>query len=309
MADDGPARAPAGEHPLRVVVADDEPHNRAHVALLLRREPDVAVVGEAGDGAEAVEAIRALAPDLVFLDVQMPELTGLEVVAAVGAERMPATVFVTAYDRYAVAAFDVAAVDYLVKPFDDDRFARALDRARAVIAARAAGRVHRQLLSVLHGGADPARLTGLAPAGLTPASLTPPGLTAPGVTPAGGGVAVGGGSAGPYLERLAVDVAGRVHPVRVRDIDYITASGAYAELHAGGRRHVVREALHALEGRLDPAKFLRVHRSAIVRLDAIESFRRVAGGDGEVVLRGGATLRVSRTRRDLLERWLGVGSG
>ena len=276
-----PAAAPA--RALRALVVDAEPHNREHVRHLLRRAPDVAVVAEAADGVEAVEAIRALAPDLVFLDVQMPGMTGLDVFAAVGAAAMPATVFATAYDRYAVAAFEAAAVDYLVKPFDDERFARARDPARAAGAARDTGRLHAQLLALLQRGPPPADL---------------PALGGPFAAPAGAG----------YAERLAVEIAGRVRSIPVRDVEYITAAGTYAELHVGGRLYVMRETMQALEARLDPARFMRVHRSVIVRLDLVETLRRVVGGDGELELRGGTRLRVSRTRREAVERWLGVTS-
>ena len=236
------------------------------------------MVGTAGDGVEAVEAIRALAPNLVFLDVQMPGMTGLDVVERVGAAAMPATIFVTAYDRYAVAAFDAAAVDYLVKPYDDERFARALARARAVLATRGTALLHAQLLDLLRRG-------------------TPLGVPAAGAA---------GVPRELYLERVAVETAGRVRAIPVGEIEYITAAGTYAELHVGGRQYVIRETMQALEGRLDPARFMRVHRSVIVRLDLVETLRRVMGGDGEVELRGGTRLRVSRTRRDVLERWLGV---
>lgn len=276
-----PGDTPGG--PIRVLVVDDEEHNRLHVQDRLRATPDIEVVGTAADGVEAVEAIRALAPDLVFLDVQMPGMSGLEVVAAVGAEAMPATIFATAFDRYAVAAFDAAAVDYLVKPYDDDRFARALDRARAVLATRATARLHTHLLALLHQG------------------TLPTGVPAATAGPSGGGASPGG-----YLERVAVESGGRVRPIPVGEIEYITADGMYAELHVGGRQYVIRESMQALEVRLDPARFMRVHRSAIMRLDLVEHLRRLLGGDGELELRDGTRLRVSRTRREALERWLGV---
>ncbi len=268
-----------GNAPLRVLVVDDEPLNRLRLEDLLRRESGVAEILSASDGYEAVTAIRAERPDLVFLDVQMPGKTGLDVVREVGADAMPATIFVTAYDQYAVEAFAVAAVDYLVKPFDDERFEEAFRRARKTLAANDMGRLREQLLSILQPGATAER------DGAHAAS------TAPG---------------SPYLERLAVEIRGTVKPVLVREIDYITSDGPYAELHVAGRRHVIRETMQTLEERLDPSKFMRVHRSVIVRLELIESLERGAGGDGELRLRGGARLRVSRTRREALERWLGL---
>jgi two-component system LytT family response regulator len=268
-----------GNSPLRVLVVDDEPLNRLRLEDLLRREPAVAEILSASDGYEAVTAIRAERPDLVFLDVQMPGKTGLDVVREVGADAMPATIFVTAYDQYAVEAFAVAAVDYLVKPFDDERFEEAFRRARKTLAANDMGRLREQLLSILQPGANADRN----------------GAAAPSTT-----------GTSPYLERLAVEIRGTVKPVLVQDIDYITSDGPYAELHVAGRRHVIRETMQTLEERLDPSKFMRVHRSVIVRLELIESLERGAGGDGELKLRGGARLRVSRTRREALERWLGL---
>jgi len=268
-----------GNSSLRVLVVDDEPLNRLRLEDLLRREPAVAEILSASDGYEAVTAIRGERPDLVFLDVQMPGKTGLDVVREVGADAMPATIFVTAYDQYAVEAFAVAAVDYLVKPFDDERFEEAFRRARKTLAANDMGRLREQLLSILQPGANTDRN----------------GAGAPSMA-----------GASPYLERLAVEIRGTVKPVLVQDIDYITSDGPYAELHVAGRRHVIRETMQTLEERLDPSKFMRVHRSVIVRLELIESLERGAGGDGELKLRGGARLRVSRTRREALERWLGL---
>jgi two-component system LytT family response regulator len=264
---------PAAERPVRVLIVDDEPLNQLRIADLLRGASDVEVVGTAADGPTAVDAIRRLAPDLVFLDVQMPGMSGLEVISAVGVRQMPATIFVTAFDRYALTAFDLAAVDYLVKPYDDERFEEALRRARRLLALDAVDQLRGRLLAV----------------------LSPPALPAP-----------AGPAAPAYPERIAVEIGGQVRPIAVADVECITADGPYAELHVGGRRYVIREAMQSLEDRLDPARFLRIHRSAIVRLDLVESLHRGAGGDGEVVLKGGRRLRVSRSRREALERWLGL---
>jgi two-component system LytT family response regulator len=267
--------------PVRVLIVDDEPLARMRLEDLLRHESGAEVVGTAENGVDAVEAIRRLAPDLVFLDVQMPGKTGLEVAREVGAAHMPATIFVTAFDQYALQAFDVAAVDYLVKPFDDERFEEAFRRARRRLALEGMDRLRAQLLTVLQG-APPS-------AGTTPAA--PPAET---------------GAPKRYLERIAVEVRGKVRPVPVSDIDYITAAGPYAELHVGDRRFVIREAMQTLEERLDPDRFMRVHRSVIVRLDLVEALHRAPGGDYEVQLKGAGRLKVSRSRREALERWLGV---
>ena len=259
---------------IRVLVVDDEPLARERLLDLLAHEPGVEVVGTADNGVAAVEAIRTRHPDLVFLDVQMPGKTGLDVVRDVGADAMPATIFVTAFDQYALRAFEVAALDYLVKPFDDERFEQAFGRARRLIELREMGKLREQLLAVLQQGG---------------ASAQP----------------VGAGTS-PYLERIAVEMRGKVRVVPVEQIDYITASGPYAELHTGERTHIIRETMQTLEERLDPRQFIRIHRSAIVRLALVDTLLRGAGGDYEVQLKGGLRLPVSRSRREELERRLGV---
>jgi len=263
---------------LRVLVVDDELLGRERVANLLREHDDVDIVGEMEDGNAAVEAVRSLKPDVVFLDFQMPGRTGLDVVRAIGAEQMPATIFVTAYDEHALAAFEVAALDYLVKPFDDDRFEQALKRARRAVELGEVERLRGQLLAVLQGDG----------ANAMPA-------TPPSAAPTQG-----------YLERVAVESKGKVRVVPVSQIDYILAAGVYAELYVGDRRYIVRESLQALEERLDPKVFMRIHRSAIVRLELVDLFLKGEGGDYEVQLKNGARLRVSRSRREALEQRLGV---
>ena len=266
---------------IRALLVDDEPLGRQRIEDLLRHEADVEVVGTSGDGRAAVAAIRSLRPDLVFLDIQMPGMTGLQVVDAVGAADMPATIFVTAYDQHAIRAFEVAAVDYLVKPFDDARFAQALARARERIRLREVERATRRLLSVF-GDAPGEAGTPARPAEDTPA----------------------------YLTSIPVESRGRVEHVPVADVDAIVARGAYAELQAAGRTHLVRQRMQALERRLDPAQFVRVHRSAIVRLDRIESITRRRGGEATVRLRTGGELVASRSRRAELEkRWAALRGG
>jgi len=282
--------------PVRILIVDDEPLARQRVEDLLRAEDGVEIVASVDNGTAAVEAVRSLQPDLVFLDVQMPGKTGLDVVREVGADDMPATIFVTAYDRYALQAFDLAAVDYLVKPFDDERFEQAFRRARRHVELEEMGELRERLLAVLDGGSDGgSRATGSAAAPVT---------SGPATGPAGDGASRGSGA--PYLERIAVEMRGKVRVVPVAQIEYITASGPYVELHTSERAYLIREAIHTLEQRLDPERFLRIHRSIIVRVDLIDTFHRGAGGDYEVQLKGGARLRVSRSRREELERRLGV---
>lgn len=260
---------------LRVLIADDEALGRHRLEDLLRKEGGVEVVGTADDGQGAVEAIKTLRPDLVFLDIQMPGRTGLEVVRDVGAENMPPTIFVTAFDYYAIAAFDVAAADYLVKPFDDERFEQAFRRARRMIELNEVGRLTERLRDLLgheERAADPAVAKAQAR----------------------------------HLERIAVEMRGQVRVVPVETIDYITASGPYAEIHVGEKTYVIRERMQTLEERLDPTRFFRIHRSVIVRLERIESLLREPGGDYAVHLKSGARLSVSRNRVEPLEQWMGL---
>ena len=266
----------ANHTPLRVLIADDEPLARQRIADMLAAHHDVEIVGQLDNGDAAVEAIRRLQPDIVFLDVQMPGRTGLEVVREIGIDDMPLTIFVTAYDRHALEAFEVAAVDYLVKPFDDDRFEQALQRARRIIELHEVDRLRSKLLSVLQGeravdrpvGADSTR--------------------------------------GDYMERIPVEMRGKVRVVPVTEIDFIIASGPYAELYSGDRKYVIREAMQTLEDRLDPDVFIRTHRSVIVRLELIETLHKGAGGDYEVQLKSGRRLRVSRSRLEALEKKIGI---
>jgi two-component system LytT family response regulator len=270
------------EHlPLRVLIVDDEPLGRRRVAGLVRKERGVEIVGMIGDGVSAVEAIRSLAPDLVFLDVQMPGMTGLEVVRTIGPAEMPATVFVTAYDKHALAAFDLAAIDYLVKPFDDERFGEAFQRARRMARLEDAGRLRDMLLAVLQetGGQAPA---------MKPATRA------------------GARAGARYLERIPVESRGKVRFIPVSDIDYILASGPYAELVVGERKHLIREAMQNLENQLDPARFFRVHRSAIVQLDRVDALLKSPSGECDVQLKNGAKIKIARSRREELEKRLAM---
>ncbi len=274
---------------LRVLIVDDEALGRQRLEDLLRHEEGVEIAGFADNGDSAIEAIRTLKPDLVFLDVQMPRRTGLEVVRDIGPQNMPPTIFVTAYDRYALDAFDVAAVDYLVKPFDDERFEQAFRRARRMIGLAELGKLSEQLRTVLNAsGGTTAPVPGAA--------------SVPGAGPAG----LSDSPATGYLERIAVEMRGQVRVVPVATIEYIAASGPYAEIHVGERTYIIRERMQTLEERLDPADFFRIHRSVIVKLDQIETLLREAGGDYAVQLRCGARLSVSRNRVEPLEKWMGL---
>ncbi len=234
--------------PLRALVADDEPLARETVRLLLGGVDDVALDWEVADGLEAVDAIRRHRPDLVFLDVQMPHLDGFGVVEAVGPDAMPTTVFVTAFDDHALRAFDAAAVDYLVKPFDDARFFRALDRARTACARHdLTGRL-RALLDHPRGAAD----------------------------------------------RLLVRTGDRLVVVPTEAVDWAEAAGDYVALHVGARTHLLRQTMAGLADRLDPRRFVRIHRSTLVQVDRVRDLRPTAAGDAHVRLRDGTELRASR---------------
>jgi two-component system LytT family response regulator len=250
---------------LRALVVDDEPLARKALLRLLRNEPDVSVVAQCGDGEAAVEAIQRLRPDLVFLDVQMPEMDGFRVVETVGPEQMPVTVFVTAFDRYALRAFDANAVDYLLKPFAPDRLARALLRARDRCSGRLDRAAAQRLFSLLertHFETD-------------------------------------------YVQRLAVSVAGRILFVSVADIDWIEAEGNYARLHVARRIYDLRETLQALVEKLDPRDFVRIHRSTIVNLHRVREVQPWFQGSHVVLLESGEELRMSRYQKDAVEKLLG----
>jgi two-component system, LytTR family, response regulator len=239
---------------LCVLVVDDEPLVREGVRALLEHESDVRLIAEARDGEEALERIRELRPDLVLLDVQMPGMDGFAVVAALEPEERPAVVFVTAYSEYAIRAFDMHAVDYLLKPFDAERFATALRRARERMAAGNVDRLE-ELLAAL----GPART---------------------------------------YPERLLLKHQGRVVVVLADDIDWVEAADNYIKIHARTGRYMVREPLKQMEAKLDPDRFARAHRSAIVNLSRVRSLDPLSTGENVITLTSGTRLTLSRGYRD-----------
>jgi two-component system LytT family response regulator len=276
---------PDPQAPVRVVIVDDEPLARRTLRVLLEPEAGVEIVAEAGNGAEALDAIAATQPDLVFLDVQMPEMDGFEVLNALGPERMPAVIFVTAFDEHAVRAFDAEAADYLLKPFDDERFARALARARARIGD---GRV-RELASRLAQMLSPASAAPHLPT--SPPSSSPAGET---------------GDAPRFAERIVVKRNSRVTLLDVQTVDWIEAADYVVRIHAGGAVHVLREPIADLERRLDPRRFFRIHRSTIVNLASVKELQPLFHGEYVVIMRDGSELRLSRARRDRLQQLLGA---
>jgi two-component system LytT family response regulator len=270
--------------PLTVLVVDDEAPARRRLLDLLRQDAAIGTLLEASDGRMAIAQIAAARPDLVFLDIQMPELSGLDVVAAVGAQLMPLTVFVTAYDQHALRAFEANALDYLLKPFSDERLEATLARAKARLGGERMAAFGAHLL----------RMMGTAPVGGASAGH------------AGGAAAGAGAVAGaPYLERLAIKTGGVTRLVRSADIDWIDGNGVYANLHVGGAVLLYRASLGELEAKLDPARFVRVHRSAILNVDSVISLASLTHGEFEALLKHGGRARVSRTYRAQLEQRLG----
>jgi two-component system LytT family response regulator len=252
--------------PIRALIADDEAPARRRIRNLLRGRVEYEIVAEAKTGREAVKAVQAHRPDVLFLDIQMPGLTGFEVLSSLDPVEVPITVFVTAYDDHAIRAFEAHAIDYLLKPFDDERFEAALHHAERRLRERDADKLSGDLRALLHHS------MGDGP------SLSP---------------------------TFAVRKRGSIELVPAADIDWIEAAGDYVRLHEGGRAHLLRATLRDVEERLDPRSFLRIHRSTIVRLDRIGRLIPRARGDYGVVLHDGTELRLSRTYRDVARVALG----
>ena len=249
----------------RVVIVDDEPLARERLRMLLAGESWIEIIAECPDGPSAITTIQKLRPELVFLDVQMPGATGFDVIQSIGPERMPFVIFVTAYDRYALRAFDVHAIDYLLKPFDRERFQQALLRARQQLDRRTNGDLERRLLQLVQD--------------LKPAPQR--------------------------LERFVIKAGGRVFFVRSDEIDWIEAAGNYVKLHVGAEAHLFRETMNALESQLDPDTFFRVHRSHIVNIERVRELQPWFNGEYGVFLRDGTRLTLSRGYREKLQERIG----
>jgi two-component system LytT family response regulator len=267
---------------IRALIVDDEPIARAGIRTLLGGEADVTVIGECRDGAEAVTRIRADRPDLVFLDVQMPELTGFEVLSALEPNDVPAIVFVTAYDEYALDAFEASAVDYLLKPFDRERFARALTRARRFLAGDQLAVFRARVASVLQAMSADGR-TGGPTSSITSVADAERGAPSRAQERAKSGDA-----------RLMIRTRGRIAFVALSEIEWIETSRNYVRVRAKGVWHTVREPLTMFASRLDPLQFVRVSRSCIVNLDRVREFRRQPNGQYVVLLDDGQRLVASR---------------
>jgi two-component system LytT family response regulator len=248
---------------VRVLIVDDEPLPRERVRTLLLEHADMEVVGECADGRTAVEAILALRPQLVFLDIQMPELDGFGVIEALAGEELPAIIFVTAYDEYAIRAFEVDAVDYLLKPLQPARFEKALARALAGL-TEAHDNTTRRLREFVER-AERAR---------------------------------------GYCARFVIRSAQKLYFVRTDDVDWIDSAANYVQLHAAGRTHLVRDTIAAVEARLDPERFVRVHRSLIINIDSVSSIEPTSHGEYAVAMKDGARLTTSRTHSERLRKLL-----
>ena len=259
---------------IKAIIVDDEPPARRNLRALLKGVSDIELVKECGNGRDAVNSIRALEPDLVFLDVQMPEMSGFEVLEHLTDQPLPVIIFVTAYDQYALKAFEVSALDYLLKPFDDARFHRAMAQARRQIEQQDASELGRKLLALM--GTREIK----------------PDLEAP-----------------RYATRLMVKTAGRVIFIRTEEIDWIEAYDNYLRLHVGSKAHLLRQTMNDLEGALNPEQFARIHRSTMVNLDRIKELHPHFNGEHLVILQNGTELKLSRSRKEWLERRLGTGAG
>ncbi|MEW6305400.1 MAG: LytTR family DNA-binding domain-containing protein [Verrucomicrobiota bacterium] len=250
---------------IRALIIDDEPLARERLRGLLKDEPDIEVIGECRDGAEALREIQRQQPDLLFLDMEMPEMDGLTLLSRLEVNPFPVVVFVTAHAKFALKAFEVNALDYLLKPFDRSRFQKALARAREQLQLRKSGQLTAQMAELLAGVKEE----------------------------------------GKPLRRLAVKTGGRVVLVRVEEIDWIEATDNYVNLHCGEKSHLLRETMASLEGKLDPAMFLRISRSAIVNVDRVKEMQPLFHGEYAVILEDGTRLTLSRTYREKLNQLLG----
>ena len=263
---------------IRALIVDDESLAREALLVMLGDDPEIEVIAECRNGREAVAAIREQSPDVVFLDIQMPEMDGFQVVEEIGVERMPVTVFVTAFDKHAVRAFEAHALDYLLKPFDYDRFESALQRVKTLIRQRKLGEISESLFAViedlkLKGGESSRKLP-------TAVQKEP-------------------------LDRVVIKASGRIYFLKTEEIDWIEGAGDYLSLHSGsGASHLIRETMNDFHGKLDSRKFIRIHRSTIVNVERIKDIRPLFKGEYVITLTSGTRLKSSRGYRRELQTLL-----
>ena len=249
---------------IRTLIVDDEALARKRIKTLLANESGIEVIGECSDGEKAVAAISALAPDLVFLDVQMPVMNGFDVIRSIASQRMPAIIFVTAYDQYALKAFEVHAVDYLLKPFNRARLQKTVAHAKTLLGRMPGEGINGQLLTLLGSLQRKQEIS----------------------------------------ERFMIKSAGRIVFLRAEDIDWMETVGNYVRLHVGRESHLMRETMNGMELKLDPQKFMRMHRSTIVNIDRVKEIQPWAKGEYVVIMRDGARLNMSRRYRERLHKLL-----
>lgn len=250
---------------IRALIVDDEPLAREKIRGLLRKDAEVEIVDECPDGQKALAAIQKYSPDVLFLDVQMPVMDGFALLQSLDRERLPAVIFVTAYDKYALRAFEVYALDYLLKPFDRERFHKALQRAKLQVRKERSSNLNHGILALI----DELK------------------------------------SKSKYLERLVIKASGRIQFLKTEELDWIEAEGNYVRLHTGKDSHLLREPIGSLESQLNPKKFLRIHRSTIVNLDKIHELQPWFHGEYRVILKNGTQLMLSRSHREKLNEALG----
>ncbi len=256
---------------IKTLIVDDEPLARRTIRDLLATDPEIEIIGECGNGLETVRFIRRQLPDLLFLDIQMPGMNGFEALSKIEHERIPAIVFVTAFDNYALKAFELHALDYLLKPFTDKRFEEALRQAKTQVELREINRLSQSLLALLceQAGREIAPLKRKS-----------------------------------FLTRFMIRSGGRVSFIKAADVDWISADDYYIKLHVAGKSHLLRISMNELEEKLDPQRFLRIHRSTIINFDRVKELHQHPNGEYVVVLKDGTELKLSRSRRERLEELL-----
>ncbi len=257
---------------IRALIVDDEALARRTIRNLLLADPEIEVIGECRSGREAVSFIKKQIPDLLFLDIQMPGMNGFEALSQVAVEEIPAIVFVTAYDEYALKAFEVHAIDYLLKPFTDERFEAALGRAKTQIQMKEVNRLSRRLVAAMLGQQSESQPVAVRRKG--------------------------------FLTRFMIRSGGRAAFIKTTDVDWIAADDYYIKLNVSGRSYLLRMSMSELEEKLDPERFLRIHRSTIVNFDRVKELQQNPNGEWVVVLKDGTELKLSRSRRERLEQFL-----
>lgn len=265
---------------MRALIVDDEPHAREGIRLRLKEHGEVEIVGECSSGEEAVRAIEQLKPDLLFLDIQMPEMNGFEILRKVSVDPVPIVVFVTAYDKYAVKAFEFHALDYLLKPIEDERFDETVRLALSQFNHRNLEGYAKKLRQMVDDYLD--------------GSGNVPGVARETFE-----------SSASYLERIAVKTHDRIQMLPVAEIDWIESGGDYVYLHTETQKRIIRQTMTSLEAKIDPKKFVRIHRSTIVNIDSIKSLRPNEHGDYDVYLKSGEKLKLSRSFRPHFQRVIG----